>query len=449
MAFLLRAATMAVLSLFFAGPASATMPSWNLNDVSVLFALPQGGADAPVGLLPPQARGATGDLLPDAVYGLLPTLYQPGRGNETLYTQSLRVVGLRVDPCPPSERDDCRPEFRLVWQPVEFDEKAGRWLVRDAAIHAIYRLEGDEPDLLLGGLWALKRANGRLGVRTDGLPLGVHPALRSPVTAGRFSQALNTLVLRHARGDRLHRVTFTALRVPTRWWRFGALEKVGESRWQRVDIPRLDAPSVDIFNVAVEDGVDLGPERGLDAVFNVLPEEYPERDNLLPLINKGYRFNDARDRPVFAEKLDAVARFENPASSNADELDCASCHYTDAARYYAENRFPDLRDLQPKDRFQNPNPSLFDLSNTSIVARSTRLVRAFGYQGAEPAVSQRTINESAVVADWLNTRDSSALAANAEVAYSGACGTRTGDAAAFAAEEILNTGVTWPCEGSQ
>lgn len=409
MAFVLHAATIAVLSFFLAGSVSATMLSWNLNDVSVLFALPQGGADAPVGLLLPQAQGATGDLLPDAIYSRLPTLYQPGRGNETLYTQSLRVVGMRVDPCPPSEREDCRPELRLVWQPVEFDEKAGRWLVRDAAIHVIYRLEGDELNLLLGELWALKQENGRLGVLTDGLPLGVHPALRSPVTAGRFSQSLQSLVLRYARGDRLHRVTFTALRVPTRWWRFGALEKVGSSGWQRVDIPRLDAPSVDIFNVAVEDGVDLGPERGLDAVFNVLPDEYPERDNLLPLINKGYRFNDVRDRPVFAEKLEAVARFQNPTRSNADELDCASCHYADAARFYAENRFPDLRDRSPEERYQNPSPSLFDLTNTSIVARSARVVRAFGYQGAEPAVSQRAINESATVANWLNARDSSRL----------------------------------------
>ena len=405
-----RAVGVAALSLYTVMSHAVTVSSWNLNDVSILFALPQDGPNAPLGLLGPQTRGEAGELLPESVYRELPTLYQPGRGNESLYTQSLRVVGLRVDPCPPSERRGCRAELRLIWQPVEYDEEASQWLVRDAAVHATYRLHHDEIDRLLGQLWELKRANQRLGVVTDGLPLSVHPALGSPATASSFSHAMKALVLRYARSDRLHRVTFTALRVPKRWWRFGALEKIGENDWQRVDIPRLGATSMDVFNVAVEDGVGLGPERGLDGMFNVLPEEYPEPDNLLPLINKGYRFNDERDRSVFTEKLDAVARFRNPLLSNADELDCASCHYADAARYYAENRFPELRDAKPVTRFRNPDPSLFVLTNNSIVARSARVVRAFGYHDAEPAISQRTINESAAVADWLNARATPRLA---------------------------------------
>ena len=423
---IVRAVGVVALSMYTVMSNAVTAPSWNLNDVSVLFALPQDGPDAPVGLLGPQAQGEVGKLLPESAYRKLPTLYQPGLGNESLYKQSLRVVGLRVDPCPPSERRDCRPELRLVWQPVEYDEEANQWLVRDAAVHATYRLTDNEINQLLGQLWELKQTNKRLGVTTDGLPLGVHPALSSPTTASSFLRAMKALVLRYARSDRLHRVTFTALRVPNRWWRFGSLEKTGENNWQRVDIPRLDATSMDVFNVAVEDGIGLGPERGLDGMFNVLPEEYPEPDNILPLINKGYRFNDERDKSVFTEKLDAVARFRNPLLSNADELDCASCHYADAARYYAENRFPEFRDAKPKSRFRNPDPSLFVLTNTSIVARSARVVRAFGYQDAEPAISQRTINESAAVADRLNAKATSLLANNTVSRRKGALSSRHG-----------------------
>ena len=387
----------------------AAVEKWNLHDVSVLFGLPQGGPDADTGLLGPDEHGDIGTLLPADVYALLPTLYQPGRGNASLYARSLRVTAMRIDPCPASEKPGCRPELRLVWQPVEFDEQTGLWLGRDAAVHCIHAMENGDFARLTQALWQLKLDFAAMGVETGRRPLGVHPAAADPRTAGLFSKAMRSLVLRYAGEDNLTRVTFAALRVPTRWWRFGALEKDGAGHWRRIEIPRMQAESVDIFNVAVADGVGLGPERGVDAIFNVLPEDYPERDNLLPLINKGYRYNDERDIQVFRQKLDAVARFRNPGHSNADTLDCASCHYADAARFYAENRFPGLADVLPEDAFENPDPALFNLRNTTIAARSGRVVRAFGFHQAEPVVSQRTINESAVVADWLNRRSTAQL----------------------------------------
>jgi hypothetical protein len=222
------------------------------------------------------------------------------------------------------------------------------------------------------------------------------------LTAEAFVDEMRSLILRYAGEENLKRITFAALRVPTRWWRFGAAEKDLRGDWRRVDIPRLDSPSVDIFNVAAADGIGLGPERGMDAIFNVLPEEYPEADNIFALINKGYRFNDERDFSVFRRKLDAVARFRNPHRTNADNLDCASCHYADAARFYAENRFPVLGDASPADTFENPAPELFNLHNHTIAVNSARVVRAFGYHDAQPAVSQRTINESALVAHQMN-----------------------------------------------
>lgn len=111
---------------------------------------------------------------------------------------------------------------------------------------------------------------------------------------------------------------------------------------------------------------------------------------------------------MFREKLDAIARFRNPHRSSTRDLDCASCHYADAARYYATNRFPQIRSLRSDDAFENPDPAIYNLQNTTIVASSTRVVRAFGYFDDKPAVSQRTIHDSVVSAHWLNLLDHTA-----------------------------------------
>lgn len=382
----------------------ATQTAWNLNDVSYLFPLPHGDSKAPAGLLAPLDEGAGGPLLPEAVYSRIPTLQNAGNGNETLYRNALRVISMRIDPCPQLDSTSCSPELRLVWQPVEFDRFAEKWTARDAAVHCVYTIPGPDFARLRDNLWAVKRKYENHGVSTSRAPLDVHPALSNKATAESFQKDIQSIILRHAGSRHLSRVTFTALRVPTRWWRFGGIEKDDHGQWTPTRIPRIDARTVDIFNVAVAEG-GLGKDDGIDAIFNVLPEEYPESDNLFRIINKGYRFNDDRDLPVFRDKLDAVARFRNPHRSNTGNLDCASCHYADAARYYAANRFPQLSEFRSAERFENPDPADFNLDNNTVATTSTRTVRAFGYLDDEPSISQRTIHDSAASAHWLNTMD--------------------------------------------
>ena len=393
-----------LLMIYWSQCVSADRQDWNLNDVSFLFSLPGGDASAAVDLLEPQDVGAGGRLLPEEIFRRIPTLLNAGNGNETLYRRSLRVTSARFDPCPDPEAPSCSPELRLVWQPVEYDEFKNSWTTRDAALHCIYALSETDFMHLRADLWQVKLKYGQLGVDTTLRSLGIHPAMQNEATADAFSRDIQSIMLRYAGTSNLRKITFSALRVPTRWWRFGGFEKDEAGSWGAVDIPRIDAHIVDIFNVAMTDG-DLGPNEGLDAVFNVLPEDYPDSDNLFAVINKGYRFNDHRDLAVFREKLDAVARFRNPHSSSTDSLDCASCHYADAARYYVSNRFPELGQFRSDDEFDNPDPGIHNLQNSTVVASSTRVVRAFGYFDEKPAVSQRTIHDSAVSAHWLNTHD--------------------------------------------
>lgn len=387
----------------FSQSVCASNATWNLNDVSYLFMLPAGNEHASIELLGPDDHSLSGSLLPQEIYTRLPTLLIGGNGNKTLYENSLRVVAARIDPCPTLKPGACFPEIRLVWQPVEFDDDKNKWLARDAAVHCFYRLSAQDFELLKKDLQNIKHKLSRQGVNTNLQPLNVHPALQQETTAAMFNQDIQQTLLKYTGKSNLEKITFIALMTPKRWWRFGAFEKTPNNQWTSNNIPRLDLPTVDIFNVATNDGVGLGLKEGVDSIFNILPEDYPDTDNLFNVINKSYRFNDERDQGVFKDKLDVVARFQNPHSTNTDNLDCASCHFADATKHYMGLRFPGMNRINSKNDFVNPEPLSFNLQNTTPTSRSARNVRAFGYFGDEPVVSQRTINESAVSANWLNT----------------------------------------------
>ncbi len=390
----------------FAPNAQAAEMRWNLNDVSYLFPIPRGQDQKADFLLHPDKAGRQGVLLPGAVRQQIPTLLNHGNGNQTLFDQHhVRLVSVRVDPCPSLNQQSCTPEVRMVWQPVQFDGYDEKWTVRDAAIHSVHELSIAEFEQLKGELWQLKAANQRKGVTTHKRPLGVHPALVDPRTAATFNEQIQNVLLDCCGENNLVRVTFMSLMVPTRWWRFGGFVR-DEGEWTPLNIPRLGVPNEDIFNVALEEGSAKGtPGKEMDATFNVLPEEYPADDNIFALINKGYRQENEDDLPVFENKLDAVARFRNPHKTNFHTLDCAACHYADASRFYAETRFPGLKDHHSPDSYQNPDPSLFDLENSTVGRTATRIVRGFGYFEDQPALNQRAIHESAATAHWLNTHE--------------------------------------------
>ena len=53
-------------------------------------------------------------------------------------------------------------------------------------------------------------------------------------------------------------------------------------------------------------------------------------------------------------------------------------------------------------QFKNPNASLYDLSQVTASGKSTKIFRALGYWNQMPAINQRVINETSLVADYLN-----------------------------------------------
>ncbi|MCB0341405.1 MAG: hypothetical protein H6626_09160 [Pseudobdellovibrionaceae bacterium] len=374
--------------------------SWNLNDVTFLFNIPGKEANDLSQLLAPTAMGPKGVLLPKSIYEQVPPLVAAGAGNETYYNKNLRVVAVRFDPC---ASDQCEPEFRMVWQPIEKNVKTGEWEALDAAVHSFYRLSEIQREAVSHRLWSLKIESESWGVTTTGVPLNIHPALMNLNYADQFNQKLLQMLVEFCGEENLYQLTFMELLVPSRWWRFGGFKKNNQKQWQAFEVPRIGALTEDIFNTGFEEGSSYQvPGKAMDAVFNVLPDDYPEEDIIYPIINRGDRKNNESDEPIFKELFRPIERFRNPKFTNSNNLDCASCHYADAARFFSEQRFPRLKNFQVAEAFENPNPQDFDLTNTTIAKEATRIVRALGYFVDQPAINQRTINESAVSASWLN-----------------------------------------------
>ena len=101
-------------------------------------------------------------------------------------------------------------------------------------------------------------------------------------------------------------------------------------------------------------------------------------------------------RKGLQESLD----IDHPAKQNPDTVDCSACHAAGRARDRAGMLGASSAGM---DRFQGAG---FNLSIEALGDIRPRLVeqRAFGYNGGYPVWNQRTVNESAAVAQALSDR---------------------------------------------
>jgi hypothetical protein len=118
-------------------------------------------------------------------------------------------------------------------------------------------------------------------------------------------------------------------------------------------------------------------------------------DTFGSLLARAPQITDTEDLQSAAR---AIHRIENPTIHNPETIDCASCHTAAPARHWAVTHFPTLGLDQNEFTFT----SLLNLTNLSPHQDSTINLRAFGYFGKQMTTSQRTIHESAAIADRLN-----------------------------------------------
>jgi hypothetical protein len=357
--------------------------AWDLNDVSILLPLPS--ADQMSLLLAPDTQAAYGELLPMDAQKFLPTLTRP----EESAGSQLRVVGIRIDPCfpalDPAHPEKCRAQIRMVWQLLM---PSG---ALDAALHSFYELKPNEFSDLLKKIQKLNVAS---GIPNSHLPLGVHPLIQAQGLQGAYWSALKQLLLEYVGADRLSRVTFMSLEIPLSMWDFGGADFV-QGRIKRIQIPRVHTRAQSFVNSA-------GPQQ-----FAGGARPSPSgADTLTDILEESSKFiNDPSASSKVHSISDTVYRIENPNIHNSESMDCVSCHMASSVRSWSEQSFPDLH-LQ-ENPFQFHSALGLNLINTSLDQKSTINLRSFGYYGANPAVSQRVINESAAVVEKLesvNTR---------------------------------------------
>lgn len=357
----------------------------DLNDVSFLYPLPPPGQEST--LLHVGAQGLGGPLLPRAHYDALPVLVE-GQTAAGLYPL-LRIVSARVDPCFPGSAPpappSCVKQLRLVAQPVlPGGADAGfATSTLDATVHLFYVVGDAAFDALHRGLWEL---HGLGGAQTRGRPLGIHPVLAQQGLDGAYGKALNALILAHAGEGNLTRVAFMSVNQQGFAWTFGA---------SNVDGGALVDDTIPRLNGARRQGVQ---EQGTAEFRAGLMLPAPTGDELPVILSE--RELRLTDDFTLNEALTSALRLEHPARSSPKTADCASCHVASRARRNAEQR----RMIDNRAHADLFTSSRFDLRRLDGAGDDPHALRAFGYFGPRTALSQRTINESAVVADALSAR---------------------------------------------
>lgn len=352
-----------------------------LNDVSVLFPLPKFSERDR--LLGASTAGEKGELLPQATFDKLPRLVVGAEAAR----ESLRVVGLRIDPCfgvPPSQSPDdttgCKSQLRLVLQPT-YEGEAGALTASDAAVHAFYTMPAEEFRALASELVAARR--GIAGSKRTSL--GPNPLLVGEGLGGAYAKALAAVVKKHAGKQNLTRVTFMTREASRQgFWKFGGFDIAG-ARHTKMKVASLGDETIQSFSA---------PPFGRNGT--VIPE-IAHDDDVSPLFSSEAT---TATKQKLAAPFGAALRIQNPTRHSPDTIDCVSCHVATSARLWAEKE---------KGLRASEDPSAFKTTWNVSLTKSPSSERAdnlhsFGYLGTSPSISQRTANESAAVADYVNTR---------------------------------------------
>jgi hypothetical protein len=345
------------------------------NDVSVLF--PLGRGDLWSASMAGRDGGA---VFPRAAFNLITLpLIQGLPGGDAAYL-ALRVVSLRFDPC--FGGAPCYPQIRLVFQALTDDGAS----TRDGAVHALYNLTAGEFAALTAGLGT---AAAQAPENQSVTRLEVSPALSAQGMSGPYALSLRDLVARYIGSANLAKVTFMT-RAPGGGdrWDFGGFNL-------RDFVPEGGFPIAGLNgNVLVqtvrEIGRGGGGPGGLGHAYSVTPGIL--RGELDSVLTLGAAQNASASERQRA--MDALARVENPQIETADTVDCSACHLANRIR----------GSLQASFGLSSALSFLPDSEAARLIGGAERdndNLRAFGYFGASPAISQRTANETRIVLSMM------------------------------------------------
>jgi hypothetical protein len=369
-----------------------------LNNVSVILPLPKQKDQVDL-LIRPTDVGGKGEMLPEAV--------QPGPAlvmteERTTTLRALRVVATRIDPCWPNMAETdlkkCQRAFHLIWQPIVPAWEAGAtgMAAADAAVHTFHKLTSAEYDKLLLEVTALD-ATAPVDPKR---PLQVHPAIAAEGLGGAYYKAYRALVMRYAGGDNVFEMTFLALRANGQnglytgqgWLLGGAAFENGGSF--RVSVATT-SDNEQHFGNNVNDGT--GIENQTEFLGDFTPDA-PSTTALLTLVGDSKLAKTAPMADV-QKAIDVILKAENPLLNTLESQDCMTCHVGTTARLWTEkNRGIDTS----KNVFRYTNDN-FPLTLTSESATRSNAIHGMGWYGNHTCISQRTVNDTAAAADFINT----------------------------------------------
>lgn len=357
-------------------------------DVSVLYPLPE--------------VNHWNDLLsPTTATNLLPFEYFENitflmnRPNDLTYPL-LRVVGVRIDPCFMEGRGPlrCECQIRFIWQPLAKTDV--ETTTADATLHVFFRLDDSEFDMLVKKLSDLK---GRYfhDYPDHGLTaLSIHPLLKKYGLRSAYARELNGIFLDTIKDKEMKRITFMKLKGVNDIWVFGGFN-IKHGAFTQMQIPRIDEAAIqqDFINSMA---MNNNPTKFMGGIF---PSSDPNQ--LFNIIAKDSFEIDSTREIEIRDMVREIADFEHPQRHNPTTLDCVTCHLANTMRSWSNINFRELNLQEDYDQNKYLN-SNFNLTNASEKQGQTNIVRMFGYFDEKPFIAQRTINESAEVARFLNSK---------------------------------------------
>jgi hypothetical protein len=380
------------------GPTPPASTALDIDDVSFLYPLPTQLSDKDK-LLTFESSGAQGALLPrsyfDQVNGNSDAIDETLSADD-IYS-GMRIISARVDPAFPIDAMDpptLRQQIRLVAQIVE-EQDGGVIGTRDGTLHLFYNMSAAQFAEITDGLSKLKQIAGN---DTQGKPLDVHPTMKQQGLDGTYATALSKLITDHCGDQNLFRVAFMVAKQDGKSWKFGAYLNKGGTM-QEDTIPRTGASAADLQKEQTQ--TENGTEDNRNTSFNPVAVDSNNQPDDLPtlLVNQDLQLAD--DMTVGRAVTEAL-HIANPDKSTPQTIDCASCHAADRALTTAKTELQ--LDMTPYAADAYAAPSRFNTARVDAVGQNPFAQRAFGYFKNLTAFNQRTINESAAIADKLSPK---------------------------------------------
>ena len=381
-----------ILPFIFVLPifAQANEMSWGLNDVTYIMPLPKDATEN--NLLKLQSAGDKGVLVPEPMVMQLP--FMDMQHEKDQINAMTRLIAVRIDHCFPLPTPlACQKQIRMIWQPVKATTEEVTTI--DAAFHSFYVLTDDEFISLTADLKNWKKKFQTVETDNSKEALDIHPFWKKDRDSSPSLVDFNALITKYAGEKNLSRVTVMVLRRMNDVWGFLGAEVV-DGKLVSAAIPRMDGKTSQLFFNQLNNskaytgaGISLAPAT--------------QDSNLGAFVNQATTTGQFTEAEVIANLQSAFA-IENPDLFNPESMDCVNCHIAQAAREFLTEKLNADLDQKLFSAFKYTN-NHYNLENKSDQVFNTHQLRGVGYFGVELAISQRVINESAVVAEWLSALD--------------------------------------------